>query len=616
MSPAVSMSPTSDPTHAGATVTLRQFLTTAGKLTTAERELLVDQALSMISAAYVHLPLKRAMHAVDPVQRLRLLRQRLAGLSERQFHDELLAIFVELRDLHTNYELPDPYAGRIAFLPLLIEEFHEDDARRYLVTKVFAGFDDEHLKPGVEITYWNGVPIDRAVDLNAARQAGSNPDASHARGLEGLTIRPMAHTAPPDEEWVVVGFTDGTDERELRIPWRVFQPDPSPVAADPNAPANPVARALGVDARAEQARRAKKLLFAPAAVAAERAAAADEVPEGESTMPDVLSFKTVTTPDGDFGYVRIWSFSVDDPDAFVAEFVRIIELLPRTGLIVDVRGNGGGVITAGEGLLQLLTPRPIDPARMHFVNTELTLRICATNDFVAEWAPSIAQAVETGEIWSQGFPIAPPETYNQIGQRYHGPVVLVTDALCYSTTDIFAAGFQDHHIGPVLGTSGNTGAGGANVWTHELMREFLPDGPFKALPRNAAMRVAIRRTTRVGPNDGVPVEDLGIVPDARHDMTRADLLESNKDLIAAAGALLAKAGRYRLDAEADKTTGGSRTLSLRTEGLDRVDVWVDGRPRASVDPSGGKVRVNVPAGAVELRGFDGGELAAARRLPA
>jgi hypothetical protein len=616
MSPADSMSPTSDPTHAGATVTLRQFLTTAGKLSTAERELLVDQALSLISAAYVHLPLKRAMHAVDPVQRLRLLRQRLAGLSERQFHDELLAIFVELRDLHTNYELPDPYAGRIAFLPLLIEEFHEDDARRYLVTKVFAGFDDEHLKPGVEITYWNGVPIDRAVDLNAARQAGSNPDASHARGLEGLTIRPMAHTAPPDEEWVVVGFTDGTHERSLRIPWRVFQPDPSPVAADPNAPANPVARALGVDARAEQARRAKKLLFAPAAVAAERAAAADEVPEGESTMPDVLSFKTVTTPDGDFGYVRIWSFSVDDPDAFQAEFVRIIELLPRTGLIVDVRGNGGGVITAGEGLLQLLTPRPIDPARMHFVNTELTLRICATNDFVAEWAPSIAQAVETGEIWSQGFPIVPPETYNQIGQRYHGPVVLVTDALCYSTTDIFAAGFQDHHIGPVLGTSGNTGAGGANVWTHELMREFLPDGPFKALPRNAAMRVAIRRTTRVGPNDGVPVEDLGIVPDARHDMTRADLLESNKDLIAAAGALLAKAGRYRLDAKADKTTGGSRTLSLRTEGLDRVDVWVDGRPRASVDPSGGKVRVNVPAGAVELRGFDGGELAAARRLPA
>ena len=84
MSPAVSMSPTSDPTHAGATVTLRQFLTTAGKLTTAERK---------------------------------LLGQRLEQLSERQFHQELLSIFVELRDLHTNYLLPHPYSGRKAIRP-------------------------------------------------------------------------------------------------------------------------------------------------------------------------------------------------------------------------------------------------------------------------------------------------------------------------------------------------------------------------------------------------------------------------------------------------------------------------------------------------------------------
>ena len=38
-----------------------------------------------------------------------------------------------------------------------------------------------------------------------------------------------------------------------------------------------------------------------------------------------------------------------------------------------------------------------------------------------------------------------------MGQTYHGPVVLITDALCYSTTDIFAAGFQDHDLGFVLG---------------------------------------------------------------------------------------------------------------------------------------------------------------------
>ena len=107
---------------------------------------------------------------------------------------------------------------------------------------------------------------------------------------------------------------------------------------------------------------------------------------------------------------------------------------------------------------------------------------------------------------------------------------------------------------------------------------------------------------------------LGVVPDARHDMTRADLLEDNVDLIAAAGALLSKARRYRLDAETEATAGDSQRITLRTEGLDHVDVLVNGRPRASVDATGAQVTVNVPAGAVEVRGFDGGELAAARRL--
>ena len=38
-------------------------------------------------------------------------------------------------------------------------------------------------------------------------------------------------------------------------------------------------------------------------------------------------------------------------------------------------------------------------------------------------------------------------------------------ALTYGAADIFAAGFQDNQLGPILGTSATTGAGDANVWT-------------------------------------------------------------------------------------------------------------------------------------------------------
>ena len=109
---------------------------------------------------------------------------------------------------------------------------------------------------------------------------------------------------------------------------------------------------------------------------------------------------------------------------------------------------------------------------------------------------------------------------------YQGPVVLVTDALCYSTTDIFSAGFQDHQIGMVLGCHSSTGAGGANVWDFNDLRSLAikPKNPFVALPQGADMRVAARRSTRVGSRSGTPVEDYGVSSDVRYYLTKADVV--------------------------------------------------------------------------------------------
>ena len=233
------------------------------------------------------------------------------------------------------------------------------------------------------------------------------------------------------------------------------------------------------------------------------------------------------------------------------------------------------------------------------------------------------QAVETGSIYSSAFPITPEDGANAVGQRYFGPVVLVTDARCYSATDIFAAGFQDHAIGPVLGVDDNTGAGGANVWTHGLLKALRdlppdPESPYAPLPRQADMRVSIRRTLRVGPLAGTPVEDLGVRCDVRHEMTRRDVLESNVDLLDAAGALLAGRPVRRL-ALTPSVDGGTLTLQLRTGGLDRVDVYVDGRPRGSSDVGDGETTLTFAgsggATTVQVQGFAAGELVAARTQP-
>ena len=148
----------------------------------------------------------------------------------------------------------------------------------------------------------------------------------------------------------------------------------------------------------------------------------------------------------------------------------------------------------------------------------------------------VDDAVETGATFSSGFPITPLGDVNDRGQGYYGPVVLITDARCYSATDIFAAGFQDHDIGPIVGVAERTGAGGANVWTQFLFRELLParNNPLKELPRGASFRVAVRRTTRVGLHASELLEDLGVAAKTVHPITDRDLLEDDRDLIEAA----------------------------------------------------------------------------------
>src|SRR5262245_55234517 len=112
--------------HLAAAETLSTFLESPGTLTLAERKVLTEQALILFERNYAHLPLKVAMHAVNPVQRLRLLRNRLERQTaatmdpEWQFHTELSAIFHSVRDLHTNYLLPAPLNTRIAYLPFLV----------------------------------------------------------------------------------------------------------------------------------------------------------------------------------------------------------------------------------------------------------------------------------------------------------------------------------------------------------------------------------------------------------------------------------------------------------------------------------------------------------------
>ena len=69
-----------------------------------------------------------------------------------------------------------------------------------------------------------------------------------------------------------------------------------------------------------------------------------------------------------------------------------------------------------------------------------------------------------------------------------------------------------------------------------------PQGPeaIDALPGGVGYTIAIRRAIRSGLSDGVPIEDLG-VSGVSYDMTHADLLNDNRDLLAFCTNLLTNA---------------------------------------------------------------------------
>ncbi len=256
----------------------------------------------------------------------------------------------------------------------------------------------------------------------------------------------------------------------------------------------------------------------------------------------------------------------------------------------------------------------ITPEPTQFVANSATLKLVNSISTMAPWRASLEQAVQTGSLYSSGIPLSDESVVNNFGQVYFGPVTLITDAYCYSACDMFAAGFQDHEIGPVLGVDEATGAGGANVLTHADLNSEWTDGPLKTLPEGAGMRVSLRRTLRVGARAGQPVEDLGVKRDESHLMTKNDLLNGNSDLMAKAGKLLKRGTPRQFDVDLS-LNNQTLSVAITSQNVTSADIYINDRPVVSgASLTGGSSTVDIPApsGNTNLRidGFDRRKLVA------
>ena len=184
--------------------------------------------------------------------------------------------------------------------------------------------------------------------------------------------------------------------------------------------------------------------------------------------------------EGDLGYITFNMFI--DPGRLMPEFnAAMQEFLEADGLVIDLRGNPGGIMPMAMGMAGWL----IDE-KNHYLGTMYT---------------------KNEELKIVVFPR--PETYD-------GPVAILVDGLSGSCSEIFAGGLQD--------------LGRARVFGSRTVGAVLPSA-IEKLPNGDGFQYAFANYVSQG---GEGLEGRGVIPDEAVTPTREALLEDRDEVLEAA----------------------------------------------------------------------------------
>ena len=198
-----------------------------------------------------------------------------------------------------------------------------------------------------------------------------------------------------------------------------------------------------------------------------------------------LEYDTMTVAeskvlDGGWGYLKLNTFAWKKPRETVEKFDEALDaLLDRPGLILDLRGNGGGYIDA---MVEIAG---------HFVDDRIVLQYFQFRQ------PGARYVVE---FWDpkRGGSAMPPLHAKPRKPVYEGPVLVLIDAGCFSACEGFAGGLQSIGRVRVVGTGPS---GGGSGW---VGGSRLPSGGIITFSQFVSWRP-----------DGTQIEHNGVHPDVK-----------------------------------------------------------------------------------------------------
>ncbi|HEV7279522.1 MAG TPA: S41 family peptidase [Pirellulaceae bacterium] len=637
---------------------------------------IITQVRTLFAQFYAHQDPKELLHDPPLDATLGELTNRLEGITDEDFDAEMQRLLATFGDRHCRY-VRTRLVSAVATLPFSITQCTRNGDTIVAISDIDDATGIALVR-GLEVTHWNGVPIRKELERFSKQLPAGNPSAAIAQAQRYLTRRPLGFLQPPLEDWVSVTVADTQGERTLRFDW-VVKDEPGTVllgrqlhapvqdirfllnsAIDPvllaAVESAPESGGLRGDIKLETIEHNNTLFgyiaipsfavedadaFLDSFVRSIAEAPANGViidlrgnPGGYAPLGEKL-IQTLVPRDV---VVSRFHFPITNGTVALCQRTPLFERwraslleLQRSGCRYSqgfpLEGRDEDYNSIGQ---QYFGPLAILVDGLTYSTAEL---------FAAGVKDNRASTLligtnhATGAGGGNGWP-------HWILRLFHPAFTIPGDHAQALSSGVLTEELRNQFLGHRVRLS--TGAAVAtspdpyglkwilkdppNEFTLRLMSWFIEgriavyskdDGALLGdLPDEISLEIPVRRSTRIGPQSGMPIEDLGIIVDHCFALTLRDVVESNVDLLGKACELLSAQPPRSFVWDVQAKQGDVLEVRCRVSGIDRIDFYDDVRPLRSLHVQDNAVDLSFeePIERLVAKAYFGTELVGTRRL--